>query len=122
MFDTLQEHLDHEAGAFRSEHEAAFSLSRREFDSGLGAIRKLTNAGRFVVAMGGPAYCCFTDALVGTRYFIVSDHATRDEADGAAYKAAADHDDDDEGFVTVFPELPPAPRASIDDGSEDIPF
>lgn len=122
MFDTLQEHLDHEAGAFRSEHEAAFSLSRREFDSGLGAIRKLTNAGRFVVAMGGPAYCCFTDALVGTRYFLVSDHATRDEAGAAAEAAAADYEGEGcEGFVRVFPELPPAPIAAVD-YSDDIPF
>lgn len=121
MFDTLQEHLDYEAGAFRSEHEAAFALSRREFDNGMGAIRKLTNAGRFVVAAGGPAYCKFTDAAIGTRYFVESDHATREEANAAASAAAASYEDC-ECFVAVFPELPPEPRASIDDGSDDIPF
>lgn len=120
--DTLQEHLDHEAGAYANEHQAAFDLSRREFDSGIAAIQRLTDAGRFVVAISGPGYCRFTDALLGTQYTVQSDHATREEADAAL--AALDPDGVvwQECGVHVFPKLPQPPRAPRTWDDDDVPF
>lgn len=125
MFDTLQEHLDHEAGCFASEHAAAYDLSRREFDNGMAAIKAATNAGLFVVAVGHVAYCRFTDAaLPGMFYGLESSHATREEAAKAAEKVAGDLFGDGgqfEGTVEVFPRPEPV-ACAMDDGSDDITF
>jgi hypothetical protein len=79
-----QEHLEHEAGCFHSEFEAAYSLSRREtrIERQDAEVSTLTKAGKFVVVRQHEVFCGFTDAILGVTLSIVSVH--ENEADAAA--------------------------------------
>lgn len=81
-----QEHYEHVAGSFRSEHEAAYALSRRETKIARqdGEINALTAAGKFVVVESHEVCCRHTDAILGVTNTIVSIHDTEAEALAAA--------------------------------------
>jgi hypothetical protein len=86
MFDTLAEHMEHEAAVFtfQNESQAAFDASRRERKpDDTGKIDGLVEAGRHVVFFTYPTYCPRTDALMGMATKLVSDHATLAEAEAA---------------------------------------
>ena len=62
-------------GSYSNEWEAAFDLSRLEFDSGMGHLRDVANArARWVVAVGRPAHCRFTDAVIDMQWSLHSIH------------------------------------------------
>lgn len=112
---------------FPNEQAAAFDLSRREFDNGMRAIEKLTAQGLHVVATSGPAYCRFTDALIGKQFCIISSHMSRRVAqcrmrveDDAVQKLGGW----EEGGIHLFPRGPsPAPATpAADPFADDIPF
>ena len=126
--DTLQEHLDHEAGA-ASDLQNAYAHSRAEFDNGMAAVRALVAQGLHVVVVTGPAYCRSTDALIGERHHVVSAHLSRRVAERLAFATPSDEDErcDSEMSWAVYP-LPPAPPSPafkpgplVLDG-DDIPF
>lgn len=81
-----QEHWDHVAGSFRSEHEAAYALSRSETKIARqdAEINALTASGKFVVVEQHEVCCRFTDAILGVTNTIVSVHDTEAEAIAAA--------------------------------------
>lgn len=133
--DQAQEHLDHVAGS-ASEHQNAYSMSRMQHRSGMQGVKDLARAGLHVVVMQGPAYCRYTDAIIGSHYSPLA--CFRDRADALA-EVAATYEQweaagmDDECSLSVYP-LPeaqqperqrPTPRLSANaaaDGDDDLPF
>jgi hypothetical protein len=81
-----QEHWEHVAGSFRSEHEAAYAQSRREtkIADQRAEIAALNAQGKFVVVEQHEVYCRHTDAILGVTNTIVSVHDTETEAIAAA--------------------------------------
>lgn len=81
-----QEHLDHEAGAYRNEFAAAYDQSRREtrIPRQDDEINALIAAGKFVVVEQHEVCCRHTDAILGVTNTIVSVHDTEAEAVAAA--------------------------------------
>ena len=118
--DQRQEHEDYVAGC-ASDHQNAFALSQMQHDSGWRHVKALTDAGRFVVAYSGPAYCRSTDAVIGSHYAVVSDHATRDEANAACGALISETDGHDDGGYDVHP-LPAPTPPPCDGWDDDIPF
>lgn len=113
---------------FPNEQAAAFDLSRREFRNGMAEIIDLVAQGLHVVAISGPAYCRFTDAIVGVSYHVISTHLSRKVADRIASNAAIEAYEAGgfDGDVHVFPKppAPPAPTLAsiLADFEDDIPF
>lgn len=99
--------------------QAAFQESCARFDNGYGAIGDLISAGRFVAVIESPAFCPSTDAIMGSRFSIVSDHSTREEAE-LALAAVDDGESYYDCRLEVWPRLPVAARTFADD--EEILF
>lgn len=121
--DTYQEHVDHEAGAFANEFQAAYSLSQRtqEYPRDGAKVKALVAAGRFAVVLHYIVYCVHTDATLATATQLVSDHATREEAQAAV--AAFPLEEGDEHWYVIEPEPPLAPLPVVPYASDDeIPF
>jgi hypothetical protein len=103
MFDTYQEHLDHELGAFANELQAGYALSqiyqpRRVADPA--EIDRLIRNGFTVVVVEVARYCGHTDALLpGCDSYIAGAHPTRALA-LAAVEAA--YGDDDEAIIRII--------------------
>jgi hypothetical protein len=109
-----QEHIEHEAGCFRSEFEAAYGLSRREtrIERQDDEVNALTKEGKFVVVRQHEVCCRFTDAILGVTLSVVSVHENEAEAVAAA--------GDDEELGIARPRI-----AEIEDAvtsQDDIPF
>ena len=120
--DQAQEHWDHVNGS-RSDLQNAYDHSRMQHDNGMGAVRALVAQGLHVVVMSGPAYCRHTDAVIGTRHFVVSSHLSRAVAERRCGALAAQDDGSECGYG-VYP-LPPQPeprQAAVDLYADDIPF
>lgn len=87
-----------------SELENAYAwsgMNRKPDDAG--KINAAVAAGKFVVVEEGPEYCPSTDALLGSRKFLVSVHDSR--ADAEAALAAAESYCDEVGLY-VLPRRP----------------
>lgn len=126
MFDLLQQHLDHENGSFANELQAGYALSQatQEYPRQQARAKELVEAGRFVVVRTYLVCCVFTDAILGEAFAIVSDHATREEAE-AVCNENHDPEDYDTGYH-VEPLLPrpvsPLVAPEILDDPNDVPF
>lgn len=104
----------------QSELQNAYALSQQEFQDDRQQINDLRRAGRFVVAVVGPAYCPRTDACMGERLVYLADFGTQHQADKHR-ETLGEEDGDGEYRTEVFPPLlPPAPYEPLTDA--DIPF
>ena len=125
--EAYYEALDEEMGdGYSNESQRAFAHSRNtiEIRNDRNKINALVAAGRFVVANHYPAFCPHTDAILGEATVIVSDHATREEANAAFDLLAADADSDFYYSVEPF-ERPAAPAVhytSAVDLTDECPF
>ena len=104
-----------------TELQAGFQLSKLEMadePDDRREIQDLVDAGRFVVMIDAVRYCPRTDALMGTKPILVSDHADRQSAEAAANALGDQHED----TIRVLPmERPPEPDRSTETNG-DIPF
>lgn len=66
-------------------------------------IDAAVNAGRFAIVGRSAWYCKSTDALAGTAFAFVSDHATREEAEAEAAHLCAQ--DEGESSLSVVPSV-----------------
>lgn len=67
FFDQLQEHLDHEAGAFANELQAGYAISQLtqpQRQASPAEVDRLMRNGFYVVIADAPRYCQHTDALL----------------------------------------------------------
>lgn len=111
-------------GSYSNEFEAAFDLSRREYDPAdeLDKIMALTDEGKYVVVYVMEICCKFTDALINTESRVGSVHDTLEEAreacpeeDGSLYIVGPAEVDDFRAIMGKEPE-------GVDVPDEDIPF
>jgi hypothetical protein len=114
-----QEDRDYEAGC-GSELENAYALSQieRPRRNDQAKIDALVAQGRFVVFTSTAVYCPRTDALMGCETLLVSDHATRKEADEAAEAQGESCEDFMVGIAG--PAAPEAVEALFE--GDEIPF
>jgi hypothetical protein len=121
--ELFEEHRDHEAGAFANESQAAFALSQRtqEYPRDGAKVAAIVAAGRFAVVLHYLVYCVHTDATLATATTLVSDHATREEANAAL--AAFPLEEGDEHWYVIEPKPAPQPLpvAAVEDYN-DLPF
>lgn len=119
----LEEHEYRMGMASELQNAFAWSCMNREPDDSA-KINELIAAGRHVVVSERPIFCPSTDACMGSHKMLMSDWATRHEAEIACRElddADAQHDYD-EGSNYVLPELvADTPYISGHDVSE-IPF
>lgn len=123
-----QEELDYEASSYPNEFAAAYDLSRRDLVAdrreGSTEIAAVIAAGRFAVVATLPAFCRFTDALIGENSVLDSDYATREEAEVAVAALYERHGIDDITF-TVTPAAPRPPveeEPHVDEDPDALPF
>lgn len=107
--------------------QTAFSHSQstQQYPREQSKANTLIAAGRFVVVCRAVQYCQSTDAILGTSFRVVSDHATREEAEAACSKASEGFDEDPEIGFGVLPQPPEpvkAPASAIEFDSDEIPF
>jgi hypothetical protein len=98
-----------------TEHQNSFAMScmtRKPDDSA--RIDQLVQSGKHVVVHVGTDYCQHTDAVIGSRFILVSVHDTRELAD-AALRGEGGHDPD-ESFI-VF-----SKRNDLVLESDSLPF
>jgi hypothetical protein len=108
-------------GSYSNEFEAAFDLSRMEYDPAdeLDLILGHVEAGKYVVVFQHEACCPFTDALLGVEHRVGSVHDTRAEAEAAC------GEEDDALYIMGPDDRTPdeqAMDAKLDIPDEDIPF
>lgn len=108
-------------GSYSNEFEAAYDLSRREYDPAdeLDMILGHVEAGKYVVVVEHEVCCKFTDALLGREQYIASVHDTRAEAEAAC-------DEDNETLYIMGPDERAPEEQALDAQlvipDEDIPF
>lgn len=110
------EHIQHEAGAFRNEHQAAYALSRSETKivDQTPLIRKWVSKGLYVAVQSHEVCCRFTDAILGYEVRIVG--VCRDRARAVAMLKLGNYPEDENSYVT-----PAAPETSHDRRIAAIP-
>lgn len=116
-WEQYQEEMDYQMGA-ASELQNAYAMSmmnRKPDDSQ--KIEDALAAGKHVIVEEGPEYCPITDALMGSRKFLVSEHATREEAE-AALAGMEEGDPDISVYIRPYKPAPPPPVYDRD----EIPF
>ena len=115
-----QEQWDYEAGMDTEQRNAhAWASMNRKSDDAF-KIKEAVAAGKHVIIEEGTDYCPYTDAIMGSRRYLVSVHETREEAE-AALKQAAQDDPDPEINVYILPYKPvPVPPPAYD--RDEIPF
>lgn len=115
-----QEDRDYEAGcATEFQNALAWSqitVSRRNDQAKIDA---LVAQGRFVVFTSTAVYCPHTDALMGSETILVSDHASRQEADEAA-DALGESDGD--RMIGISGPRPHVALVETLFGDDEIPF
>lgn len=112
------EEWEYQMGA-ASEQQNALTVSRMEMaPDDRAAANELVSLGRFVLVSEYSAYCPRTDALMGSRLWMVGDYATHDEA----LAAMRERDNDPDEYVHILspvkPVLNPVPELTPD----EIPF
>jgi hypothetical protein len=107
-------------GSYSNEFEAAYDLSRMEYDAAdeLDLIMGHVEAGKYVVVAEVEVCCKFTDALLGVEQRIAGVHDTKEAAQAEAEKLG-------ECYVVGPDDRRPEERAvdaRLDIPDEDIPF
>lgn len=110
-------------GSYSNEFEAAYDLSRMEYDPAdeLDLILGHVEAGKYVVVTEVEVCCKFTDALLGVEQRIAGVHDTKEAAQAEADKLGA-------CYVVGPDDRLPTERAMDDrlaellDNDEDVPF
>lgn len=95
MFDTYQEHVDHEAGV-ATELQNAFRESKANtiIRDETAKICGLRAAGSFVLVCEYPVYCRSTDAILGNARVVTTTGQTRYELERALEGLMRDADQD----------------------------
>ena len=86
----------------------AFALSQSEHDSGFSQVQQHVDAGKFVAVENYPAYCRFTDAIIGSTYRVIAVCDTREAGEQAAAHAAVDENGepyDTDAYCEVLPRV-----------------
>lgn len=113
-----REHCDHEMGRFDNDFQAAAAISRLELPpDDRGKIDSLLAAGRWCVVEEATAYCQYTDAIIGSRKYLIADFATEGEALGHYKGLDHTHYDGEIDCQVVGPPRPEQPH-----NYEELPF
>lgn len=90
----------------RSDLENLYEQSRRETQLNDPKIAEALDRGKHVVVTSAPAYCPWTDAILGEKTYFESEHDSREEAQQAVAKVFEDDPDWGMGEIGIYVQSP----------------
>lgn len=116
-----QEERDYQMGAASELQNAyAWSIMNRKPDDS-GKINAALEAGKHVIIEEGTEYCPSTDAIMGSRKYLIGEYESREAAEAAMHKKY-DGQDDHDGDISVYILPHPSRPAYVPPTDEEIPF